>query len=247
MAMKKIKGVKKGTDKLPDPLSFSERWNEWIEKNFKFLIGGVVVLLAASAILWGFNVYRDKRENSARSDYAALFEKWPSDTADPKEWEASIPELEKFIRDHDGTMAALNAKTDLARVYLTLQRYQDAVVWSSKVIEEVPSKHPLKPIARDQLAIAYEASGKTDEALGQWKALKEEGFSGYNRVICWNMARLYAKKQDYAKAVEQYELALKAVGNYPSVALLENELSGVKTQTATPAGKPKTGQAQGNS
>ncbi len=228
MVVKKIKVSKKASDKLPDALSLSERWDAWTQKNFKFLIAGVVVLLVASGILWGINSYKGRQESAARSDYAVLFGKWPAEAADAKEWEAFVPQLEEFIGKHDGTNSALNAKTDLARVYIRLNRFQDAVVWSGKVLGEVPPKNPLKPIAHEQLAVAYEALGKSDEAMDQWKALKAEGFEGYNRIVYWNLARLYAQKKDNAKAAEQYELAVKAQGVYPSAALLESELAKIQ-------------------
>ena len=97
------------------------------------------------------------------------------------------------------------------------------------------------------MAIAYDAGGKIDDALQQWNEMKREGFESYSRVISWNLARLYGKKGDFARAAQEFEAALKTEGAYPDSALLEDELARVRLRAAPAAEGGKAEPAKGNS
>lgn len=247
MVVKKIK-VKKTPEKAPDLLSLAERWDVWLEKNLKFLIGGVVLLVVAAGIAWGVTAYRKSVETQAQAAYAALLGKLPTEGAgDPGAWEKVMPELEAFIQGHGGTKAAIDAETDLVQACMKLRRYADAIKWSERLLGEITPEHPLRPIVREQLAMAYEATGKIDEALRQWTEMKKEGAGSFGRLISWNLGRLYARKGDFGKAREEYEAALKADGNYPGTAMLEDELARMRPQAAPAAGGAGTEPPKGNS
>ena len=98
-----------------------------------------------------------------------------------------------------------DAQLDLARAYFQTQQYENALNWNKRVLDQLPRDQSLKFLAQYQQAFAYEALGKTDEAIDLWNALKGNESSELNKEADWNIARLYARKGDYAKAAEQYE------------------------------------------
>ena len=46
---------------------------------------------------------------------------------------------------------------------------------------------------------------------------------GLERETHWRLARLYAAKKEYAKALEEYDTALKAPSGYPDAGLIQQE------------------------
>ena len=77
MGLKKIKVAKKTPGKDAALLSLSERWDLWFEKNARYLIGGVVLLVALAGAVWGVTAYRESLEARARTEYVALLGKLP--------------------------------------------------------------------------------------------------------------------------------------------------------------------------
>lgn len=248
MGLKKIKVAKKTPDKDSGLLSLSERWDLWFEKNSRYLIGGVVLLVALGGAIWGVTAYWESLEARARTEYVALLGKLPVvDGESPGEWEKRIPELDAYIQAHPGTKIVINARADLLQAFTKVGRYEDAVRQGNLMLKEIDPRHPLRPIAREQLAIAYDAGGKIDDALQQWNEMKREGFESYSRVISWNLARLHGKKGDFTRAAQEYEAALKTEGAYPDSALLEDELARVRLRAAPAAEGGKAEPAKGNS
>jgi predicted negative regulator of RcsB-dependent stress response len=234
LGAKKIKVDKKRTDKAEEILSAFDQAKIWAEEHSTLVSAVVVVVLLVPLVFWGFSAYGESKERKAREAYAQAVAGWPEqDTGDAKTWEEIIPKLQKCMEEHSGTKAALDARLDMARAFFHVGRYEDAAKGSSQVIEQAEVGSGLRPLARYQLALAYEMLGKTDEALAQWEALQKEQLSGLKREVDWRLAALYTKKEQYAKAVAHYEEALSAPGAYPSAPLLQEELAFAKTKTGT--------------
>ena len=234
MSVKKIKAAKKSLDLQEGLPSLFERYKAWMEEHPYPILGVVVAGLIVVFVYWGVNSYRGSKEEKARAAYAQVVKDWPGEEAsDPKGIEKVLPGLEKFVEQHQGTRSALNARLDLARAYFQVRRYDDALKWGKAVLDETSPKDELKALAQYQIALTSQALGKADEAISQWNALKSEGLTGLGREIDWYLAKLYAGKGDFAKAVEQYEAALKDTGPYPSTAQLQDELSATKLKTAS--------------
>lgn len=224
MGVKKIKGSKQKFETTEEILTFSERANEFIKQNPHWIAGiaGSIVLLLA--IAWGVNAYWQANERRAAAAYSIVLEKWPSaDVATPENWTAMVQPLQDFIKHNRGAKPALNAQLDLARVYYQLQRYDQSIAATNQLLEELGANSPLLSLARYHLALSYEAAGKTDNAIAQWKALAESKIEGLGREIHWRLARLYAAKKEYAKALEEYDSALKVTSGYPDAGLIQQE------------------------
>lgn len=235
MSLKRIKVAKKSANLKEQIPNLLERYKLWLDENPYPVLATLVVIVVLAAGYWGFNTYRGSRETSARAGYVQALKNWPGDEAasDSKAMETTASELEKYVSEHSGTRSAFNARLDLARAYFQLHRFDDALKQGKTVLDKVDSGSDLKALARYQVALTYQAMGKADEALGQWKALKGGEMPGLDREIDWYMAKIYAGKDESAKAVEQYESAIKDEGFYPSTAQLQDELSAIKLKTAS--------------
>ncbi len=238
MGIKKIKIPKKEALKAQKALELAATpafSKEWIEQHFNRILAGLVALCLVLGGFWGFNAYGQSKERRAQVDYAKVLQRWPGDDNSTRQaWEKLIPELEKFLADHSGTAPVKDAQLDLARAYFQIQQYENALNWNKKVLDQAAGDQGLKILAQYQQAFTYEALGKTDEAIALWNNLKGTESSELKKEADWNLARLYAQKGEYAKAAEQYEILLKAPGNYPSPALLQDERASLNSKMKAP-------------
>jgi len=240
LATANLKVVRKNPEKIEEIRSLSQRAKGWAEAHPVPVVGTVVGIFVVLALAWGINSYMHGKDARANADYAKVFRQWSAEKAsDPQEWEKLIPELEKFIKEHEGGIPARNAQVDLAQAYFQTKRYEDALKLDNKVLAELPAGNDLRILTRYQLASTYQALGKADEAMAQWTTLKQEPISGMVREVNWHLARLYFAKGDFAKAVEQYEEALKTEGMYPGAPILQEEMATAKLKAGIPDASPK--------
>ena len=146
----------------------------------------------------------------------------------PAEWEKLIPDLQKFISEHKDTAPALDARIELAKAFFEAKRYSDAVKTGEEALSLAPPGQNLRPLIMYQLAYAYEAAGKPDEAAGMWTGLKQLGLQGFERETDWNLARIFEGKKQFDKAAEMYQLASKAPGDYPPASLIDRQIARAK-------------------
>lgn len=233
MSFTKIKGSRKRFEASEELLSFSQRASDYARENPHWIIAAVAGVLLIMGIVWGVNSYREANERRARAEYFKIIEEWPTnDITDYQNWDHLVAELQKFSEQHQGTQPALNAQFDLAQAYFHMKRYDESVKAAEAVLKETPPASSLRPLVRYHLALTYEQVGNIDAAMEQWKSLAGSGLKGFEREVSWHLARLYTVKKDYAKAVEQYEAALKAEGSYPSAHRVQQDLEMAKLKAA---------------
>lgn len=228
-ALPKVRtGKQAGQAKLAD-LSRVQRAHEWLEAN-RNLLGGIVAgVLVIFLIVIGVQGYLSSQQARAEERYAQMMRQWPADfsTVDDQAMEKLIPDLEQFIREHDGRRAAWLARLDLARVFYQLRRHEDALAQNRTVLDG--AREPsLRSMARYQAVVTLQAMGRSDEAIAQWTAMKNEPSLASEREINWKLAALYSARQEYPMAIEHLEAALKAGGDYPTNQLIEDQLAGLR-------------------
>ncbi len=212
----------------------------FLDRNRAWTYGSLAVLVVALAGFWLFASHARSKERRAGERYAGISAQFPDDeNADVGRWEGVIPEIEKFIAEHGGTRARVNAQMDLAKACFLLKRYDRALNAATAAIEEAGPKSPLFDLARYQLALIYQEMGKADEALAQWTLLNKDSLQGIGREIEWHLAKIYEGKGDYPKAMEQLEKALNAPGPYPSAPLLSEELAALRSGTRVQDSSPR--------
>ncbi|MCU0571453.1 MAG: tetratricopeptide repeat protein [Syntrophobacteraceae bacterium] len=229
MALPKVRTGKQAAQAGPLDLSRAQRAQEWLEHN-RNLLGGIVAgVLVVFLIVLGVQGYLSSQESRAEERYAQLLRQWPADfgAADDQAMEKLIPDLEQFIREHEGRRAAWLARLDLARVFYQLRRQEDALGQNRRVLDGAGDPS-LKGMARYQAAVTLQAMGRSEEAITHWTAMKNELSLVSEREINWKLATLHTARQEYPKAIEHLEAALKAGGDYPTNQLIEDQLAGLR-------------------
>lgn len=206
---------------------------DWLELHQNQLISAVAGVLVIALVVWGVNSYLERTERNAQAEYAAILKGWPADNgADAAVWEGLRARLEQFIAGSSGSRAALYARMDLMRVLLQQARLDEALKEASILTGKVSTEKALGPLLRYQLALTYDVAGRSDEAMAQWSALKADPLPGVEREVDWRLGRLHAARQDFARAVDLFESALKHQGEYPSTALLQQDLAAARPRVA---------------
>jgi len=202
---------------------------EWLEANRNLIGGFIAGVLILFLIALGVQSYLKGQESRAQERYAQLMRQWPKDfsTADDQTLEKLIPDLQKFLQEHDGREAAWLGRLDLARVFYQMRRHEDALA-QNQIVLDGTSDPMLRNMAHYQAAVTLQALGRPDQAIVQWNAVKGEPSLVSERELNWYLASLYVERKDHPKAVEHLELAIKADGDYPTNQLLEDQLAGQK-------------------
>ncbi len=229
MAPPRVKTAKQSLQPVQAEQGLSGRLREWIEEN-RNLIGGLAAgIFVIFLLALGVQSYLKGQESRAQASYAQLMRQWPKDfsTADEQSMERLIPDLENFIREHDGREAALLARLDLARVLYRIRRHEDALPQNQKVLDGT-SDPVLRNMAHYQAAVTLQALGRIDQAIAQWNAMKGGPSLVSERELNWYLASLYGNKKEYPKAMEHLELSIKASGDYPTDQLLEDQLASLR-------------------
>ena len=241
MGAKKIKISKKEAQKAKkaeELAAIPMLSKEWIEEHTNKILAGLGALLLVMGLVWGFNAYGASKERRARMEYSKVVQNWPADdNASSQGLQQIITGLETYLKEHSGTAPVEDAQLDLARAYFQTRQYENALKYAQKALDQRHRSQTLKLLTQYQLAFIYEALGKTDEALAQWNALKGTEAPQLSKEAYWNIARLYAKQGNPAKATENYELALKAPGGYPNSALVQTELASLKLKMNVSGGQ----------
>ena len=230
MGAKKIKPVKKLQTKLvltPDTTFAKAR--KWADNNYAIVFGACTAILFTVIAVWGYSAYDRSKQVRAQSDYGALVSRLPAEgRGSAADWEKLIPDLQKFISEHSGTAPALNAGIELAKAFFETGRYGDAIKTGEEALNLAPAGLGLRPLILYQLGYAYESAGKPDEAANEWTGLKQLGMQDLEREADWNLGRISEGKKEFARAAEMYHLASQAPGDYPSAALIDQQIAGVK-------------------
>jgi len=230
LGAKKIKPVKKLQKKLaPPPDTAFDKAKKWADKNYVIIVGVGAAILFTFISIWGFNAHDHSKQARAQSDYGMLAPRLPAEgKGTAADWENLIADIQKYISEHKDTATALDARIELAKAFYETKRYEDAIKTGKEALELAPAGHGLRPLIMYQLAYAYEAAGKPDEAANQWTGLKQLGMPDLEREVDWNLGRIFEGKKDSTKAVEMYQLASQAPGDYPAAALIDQQLAGIK-------------------
>lgn len=230
MGAKKIKPVKKAQKKpvLPPDTAF-ERLKKWVDENYTVAVGAGAAILFIAIAVWGYGAHDRSVQARAQSEYGLLLAGFPTEGKETSaNWDKLIPDLQKFISQHKDTAPALDARIELAKAFFQAKRYGDAVRTGEEALKLAPVGRGLRPLIMYQLAYAYEADGKPDEAAKLWTDLKQLGTPELEREADWNLGRIYEAKKDFTRAAEMYQLASQMPGDYPPAAMIDQQLAGVK-------------------
>lgn len=192
---------------------------EFLEKNVKGILGiaGLVVVAGLIATLVSQNSMRKEKETQEKffaidakvKKYKEERFKASDKSADKKQETASVPvdvnalktELEAFINENTGSVAAQIAGLELADIYSADNKSAEALALLQKV--ETKSDLLSNVLVRMKIAQSLADQDKCSEALAIWsKVLASKATSYLHTEAKINQALCYKKMNDLAKAEE---------------------------------------------
>lgn len=205
----------KVSNQMNDPLlkGYAEA-SDWTRKNSRPLLTG---LLIAGALLAVFFIYRgvsSSRENSAGDALAEAIKIDQATVADPlpppqpgrlafktedERHRKAFEAFEKVSREHASRFG------DLARYYAaTHQLYFEAPKAEATLKELAGRATPVSAQARLALAERYRTSGRLNEALAEYKALKSSPGDVSPLLIDFNLAQTHEALEQKKEAADLY-------------------------------------------
>lgn len=156
-----------------------ERITESAMLHKKQVLIGVLVLVAATGLLFSWRYYASSREAAAQTELAAVISAFqnPAVKSDKERFEKTIGEAQKAMANHPSTRAASVAQYYMAISQDRLGDMPNAV----KSLEGVIARgdYDTKPIAQFALAGVYKRNGELQKAIDVLKQLEASG--GYSK------------------------------------------------------------------
>ncbi len=192
---------------------------EFLEKNVKGILGIAGIVIVAGLVATLVNANSIKKEKQTQEKFFAIDakvkkykeEKFKASdkTADKKEEVASVPvdvaqlktELEAFVSENTGSVAAQIAGLELADLLSTENKSAEALA----LLQKVETKTDLlsNVLVRMKIAQSLADQDKCSEALVIWsKVLSSKATSYLHAEAKINQALCYKKMNDLAKAEE---------------------------------------------
>lgn len=132
------------------------------------------------------------------------------------DYENAAYQFSDYIKKNPKNKRLSDAKLRLADSYFGSKNYSAA----SKVYQELFSadaKLSTDPYARYQYAQALYKSGKTDEAINEFRSIQEKfPNSEYAEVSLYTIGWIHFQKKEYSQAIEQYN---NVIAKYPKTKL----------------------------
>jgi predicted negative regulator of RcsB-dependent stress response len=243
LAGKKIKVRPREGQKSEEPGKALERAPQWFQDHWRWVVAAMAALVVVLTMVWAFAAYGQVRERRAQLHYAHLFEQYPNLAADNVETREKIVEqLQNISREFKGTKTALLAQMDLARTYVELGRFDEALRADEKNAQALAKDQALLALVRYRMALTHEALGQRELAIAQFETLAQRNLPGLQRQVLWHLGGLHRLQSDVAKAREYYRKALEVPGPQPPDATLQQAVDALEApaQGKEPAGGHKS-------
>ncbi|NLH48481.1 MAG: tetratricopeptide repeat protein [Myxococcales bacterium] len=119
-----------------------------------------------------------------------------------KKWTETVEAFnaisDAYPRSNYGILALLYS----GNAYYELNDYENAAAKYQQYVDKAGKDAPFAPLARQNIGYCYENLNKLDEAEKVFTALSAEAGDTTAMVSLFDLARIYEKKQQWAKAVE---------------------------------------------
>ena len=120
-------------------------------------------------------------------------------------------DLQTIIKDYPGTVAGNFATLQLASVYYSAGRYDDAVTYYNKAMEALAGQPLFLGLIQMGLGLSLEAKGENDKAVAYFEKIIAAPNSLVKDQALFNAGRIYGKLGKNDKRREAYE---KIVSDY---------------------------------
>lgn len=211
----------------------------WFEKNFKVVMGGIVLVLAGVFAVQAMSASKARAAAEVTTDLNAAVDAYREATDLQKVLTSTSPEGLKreyqTVHDrfadlrqaHPEGGAAITAalyQADLAR---RLDKFEEAVKLYDVYLGASSKKDALRFFALEGVGYALEGAGKPDEALKRYEELeKTQDF--YKDYALKHQARILEKKGDNKAAAAAYQAIVDITPDSPLKSFAQNRLKAVQ-------------------
>lgn len=235
-------------------VSFWQRMFNKVEPYARAIAIALGTALLIVLAVWGITQYLEHRSQQATEAFGRAVDIYeaelytgdtppkpePEDNPIPRfktakeRADATLAELDSFEKRYGSSSLAHDAVMFRAGVLYDIGKYDDSAAAYQKYLGD-KSPPAYTAIAREGLGLAYEATGKLEQALQEYVKLEPPKGSGdfYRDRALWDQARIYKKKGDKAKAVSLYKDILSKTPTSPLRDEVDSQL--VMLEGSTPS------------
>lgn len=198
--IKKISSLKPKPKDTDEFISLSTKFLDFAQKNFPYLLAGLVILVISGAG-WGYLQKRqtDRQEKAAELYQAAVGQK-----------KADIPtilkELQTIIQDYPDTGGALQARLLTANLLYQEKKYAEAAAAFEALAQAAPEVNIL---VAENLSYCYEAQQDYQKAAAVLEPLVATADLPYRQELQRRQALMFELAGDPAKALAVYQKMLQ--------------------------------------
>lgn len=213
----------------PEVRTWLQRLQDRLQPYLKYIFAGVGLVAVLAAGWWLTTHFRERRAQAAAVALAPL----RPQLSDPAKAPELLPALEKIIRDHAGTPAALEAEMFRAHLLYQTGKYEEALAAYRRLAGDsrVQRQPGLRVMVAESISYCEEALGRPKEAVAALKPLLEE-VSG---PLQGELLRRYATLAEKAGQPEEARRAWEKLLERPPVPALVPYLKEKLTGTTPPA------------
>lgn len=167
---------------------------EFVRKH-KRTIYIVIGAISITVVIWAlFDSYQEKKIANSSSALAV---------AQKIEGDDKVTALQNVVDDFSGTSAALWAKIELARYYITKSEHKTALQHYQEVSQAIDETNPLFALVAFGIAQTEESLSNYDSAIQEYSILKT--INGFESIGYTGAARIYEVQGQNENAIKELE------------------------------------------
>jgi tetratricopeptide (TPR) repeat protein len=196
-----------------------ERVMQFAREYRKALYISSISVVGLALIIAGWFLFRMNLESKAQSLYLKTYDNYLKAQPQTRDAEA-IKGYQELVKAYPSSKAAHIALYRLGNLFFQAQRYDDAIQFYEKFIEQSSPEGELIVLALSGLALSQEEKKNYSGALASLeRAIKMKSGVLFEGILFRDMARMYEQLNDKKNALEYYRKALSATKD-PSIAML---------------------------
>ena len=216
--MSKKKGMSKKELRAPDEfqtivLELTEKYGQY----WKLALGILILIIVIPLAVTGYNYYEKNKENKAAIGYTQLTNSIKSLPPAKK-----LSKIDKFLNNYSGTKASFFAMLLKGKILFDIKKFNDAITVYNAVISDSP-KEEFKSLAKLNIALCNEKTGKVETAVNQLKNLTNNATVGADATFY--LAQLFEKEHKIIEAKNLYQEITDKYKNYPYYKICEIKAS----------------------
>lgn len=174
-------------------------------------IGALFVLIVGIVVIRYFSELSEKHASYLLDQSMEKYSQMQTEKKPAEICDLIQDDLLTIINDYPGTVAGNFAMLQLANVYYSADRYDDAVAYYTRALEALAGQPLFLNLIQMGLGLSFEAKGENDKAVAYFEKIIADPNSLMIDQALFNAGRVYGKLGKNEKRREAYE---KIVSDY---------------------------------